>query len=110
MAVTGQNAMNIKASAVGNHECDSPNNIEKIIPDMKYRLLACNIDLKSGNLLSKKIEKSYVQEINGHKYGVIGAGPTDLISRLKYSTIFANHDVHNIKATIDDIQDRSEQA
>lgn len=105
VAVTGQNAMNIKASAVGNHECDSPNNIEKIIPDMKYRLLACNIDLKSGNPLSKKIEKSYVQEINGHKYGVIGAGPTDLISRLKYSTIFANHDVHNIKATIDDIQD-----
>lgn len=103
-AVAGQNAMNIKASAMGNHEYDTPQKVGKFIPDMKYRLLACNINIKPENPLSKKVEKSYVEEINGHKYGIIGATPTDLISRLKYNTMFAHHDVHNLDKTVDDIQ------
>lgn len=104
VAVAGQNAINIKASAMGNHEYDMPKDVEKVIPDMKYRLLACNINIKSENPLSKKVEKSYIEEINGHKYGVVGATPTDLISRLKYGKLFEKNDVHPIDQTIKDVQ------
>lgn len=81
-----------------------PKSVHKIIPDMKYNLLACNIDIRPEYPLSKKVEKSYIQEINGHKYGVIGTSPTDLISRLKYSRLFEKHEIHNIDKTINDIQ------
>lgn len=104
VAVAGQNALHIMASATGNHEYDMPKGIHKIIPDMKYRLLACNIDIRNEYPLSKKVEKSYVQEINGNKYGVIGTAPTDLISRLKYSRLFDKHEIHNIDKSIKDIQ------
>lgn len=104
VAVAGQNALHIMASAMGNHEYDMPKSVHKIIPDMKYKLLACNIDIRPEYPLSKKVEKSYIQEINGHKYGVIGTSPTDLISRLKYSRLFEKHEIHNIDKTINDIQ------
>ena len=109
VAVAGQNALHIMASATGNHEYDMPKDIHKIIPDMKYRLLACNINIRPEYPLSKKVEKSYVQEINGHKYGVIGTAPTDLISRLKYSKLFDTHEVHSIKETIQDIQQEADK-
>lgn len=104
VAVAGQNALNIMASAMGNHEYDMPKSVQKVIPDMKYKLLACNIDIRKEYPLSKKVEKSYIQEMNGHKYGVIGTSPTDLISRLKYSTLFSKHEIHNIDTSIKDIQ------
>ena len=104
VAVAGQNALHIMASAMGNHEYDMPKSIQKIIPDMKYKLLACNIDIRPEYPLSKKVEKSYIQEVNGHKYGVIGTSPTDLISRLKYSRLFDKHEIHKIDKTIKDVQ------
>lgn len=104
VAVAGENALNIMASAMGNHEYDMPKSVHKLIPDMKYKLLACNIDIRREYPLSKKVEKSYIQEINGNKYGVIGTSPTDLISRLKYSTLFSKHEIHNINRSIKDIQ------
>lgn len=104
VAVKAQNIMGIMASAMGNHEYDMPDNVHKVIPDMKYRLLACNINIAPNNPYAKKVEKSYVQEINGHKYGVIGTSPTDLISRLKYSRVFDDLKIDNINDTIKDVQ------
>ncbi len=104
VAVAGENALSIMASAMGNHEYDMPKSVHKVIPDMKFRLLACNIDIKPEYPLSKKVEKSYIQNVNGHRYGIIGTSPTDLISRLKYSNLFAKHEIHDIDATVKDIQ------
>ena len=96
VAVAGENALNIMASAMGNHEYDMPKKVQNVIPDMKFKMLACNIDIRQEYPLSKKVEKSYIQNVNGHRYGVIGTSPTDLISRLKYSNLFAKHEIHNI--------------
>ncbi len=104
VAVAGENALGIMASAVGNHEYDMPKSIGKLIPDMKFNLLACNIDIRPEYPMSKKVHKSYIQEKNGHRYGVIGTSPTDLISRLKYSVLFDEHEIHDINETIKDIQ------
>lgn len=108
-AVAGENALGIMASAVGNHEYDMPKSIGKLIPDMKYNLLACNIDIRPEYPMSKKVQKSYIQEKNGNRYGVIGTSPTDLISRLKYSVLFNEHEIHEINETIKDIQKEADK-
>src|SRR5574344_488049 len=104
VAVKAQNMMGIMASAVGNHEYDITEHANEIVPDMRYRLLACNVKMRPDNPYNKKIEKSYIQEINGNKYGIIGTSPSDLISRVKHSKIFAQYNVDDISKTIQDIQ------
>lgn len=102
--VEAQNVMGIMASAAGNHECDMPEHIAELIPQMGYKMLACNVNIKPENPLSGKIEKSYIQEVGGNKYGIIGAAPVDLFSRLKYGKIFNELKVDNIDGTVKDIQ------
>ncbi len=102
--VESQNVMGIMASAMGNHEYDMPDHIKEIIPHMNYKLLACNINIDKDNPLYGKVQKSYVQEVNGTKYGIIGATPVDLFSRIKYGRIFDELKVDDIEKTIKDIQ------
>lgn len=102
--VEAQNIMGITASAMGNHEYDTPSNIKELIPHMGYKLLACNIKIKEENPLSKKVEKSFIQEVNGTKYGIIGVTPIDLFSRIKHSHIFEELKIDKIDDTIKDIQ------
>ena len=102
--IEAQNIMGIMASAMGNHEYDTPGYIKELIPHMGYKMLACNINMKPDNPLYNKVEKSYIQEVNGNKYGIIGATPVDLFSRLKYSKLFEELNVDDIDTTIKDIQ------
>lgn len=102
--VEAQNIMGIMASAIGNHEYDTPEHIHELIPHMGYKMLACNVTIDPKNPLSKKIEKSYIQEVNGNKYGIIGITPVDLFSRIKHGKIFDELKVHNIDKTISDVQ------
>lgn len=102
--VEAQNIMGIMASAVGNHEYDTPTHIQELIPHMGYKMLACNVSIDPKNPLYNKIEKSYIQEVNGNKYGIIGATPVDLFSRIKHGKIFDELKVHDINKTIQDIQ------
>ena len=102
--VEAQNIMGIMASATGNHEYDSPTHIKELIPHMGYKMLACNVNIKPENPLYEKVEKSYIQEVNGTKYGIIGVAPVDLFSRLKYSKIFNELNVDDFEKTIKDVQ------
>ena len=102
--VEAQNIMGIMASAMGNHEYDMPKHISELIPHMGYKMLACNINIKPDNPLYNKIQKSYIQEVNGHKYGIIGITPVDLFSRIKYGKIFEELKVDSINSTIKDVQ------
>ena len=104
VAVEAQKVMGIMASAMGNHEYDMPKDVDKLIPSIGFKLLACNVNIKPDNPLYKKVEKSYVQEVNGNKYGIIGATPVDLFMRLKYGKIFNELNVDSIDKTIVDIQ------
>ncbi len=97
----------IMASAVGNHECDmKAADFYKIANDLNTKFLACNISNEPQEDFSKFVSKSYVQEINGTKYGIIGTLPSDLISRIKYGKVFQSQNIKpdNIENTIKDIQ------
>lgn len=102
--VEAQNIMGIMASAMGNHEYDMPKHISELIPHMGYKMLACNINIQPDNPLYDKVKKSYVQEVNGNKYGIIGITPVDLFSRLKYGKLFEELKIDGIDSTIKDVQ------
>lgn len=102
--VEAQNIMGIMASAMGNHEYDMPKHISELIPHMGYKMLACNINIQPDNPLYDKVEKSYIQEVNGNKYGIIGITPVDLFSRLKYGKLFEELKIDGIDSTIKDVQ------
>ena len=107
--VEAQNIMGIMASAVGNHEYDMPDHIKELIPHMNYKMLACNINISKDNPLYDKVQKSYIQEVNGTKYGIIGITPVDLFSRIKYSKIFNELNVDNIDDTIKKVQEETDK-
>lgn len=107
--VEAQNIMGIMASAMGNHEYDTPQHIKELIPHMNYDMLACNINIDKNNPLYGKIKKSCIKEINGTKYGLIGVTPVDLFSRIKYSKIFDELNVDDIEHTISDIQKETDK-
>lgn len=98
----------VTASAVGNHECDMKSDVFKdLMKDISFKLLACNLKTKSNeNPLSHKVEKSFIEEHNGHKYGIIGVLPTDLLSRVKYGKVLQDQQIDpvSIEETINDIQ------
>ncbi len=97
----------IKATAVGNHECDMKSeDFTEAIKDMPTKLLACNMKISPDSKIASHIEKSYIEEVNGTKYGIIGVLPTDLISRVKYGKVFQDQKIEpaNIDETIKDIQ------
>jgi len=78
------NLAGFMATALGNHECDMPTSqFVNLIKDKKYKLLGLNLAPSKDNPINKYIEKSYVQEINGNKYGIIGLVPSDLPIHVK---------------------------
>lgn len=88
----------IKANALGNHELDViPEKLAQLMNDADYKLLAINASVDENSPMYGKISKSIIEEINGHKYGIIGIAPSDMCERVKL-----NESVKDIK--IDDIE------
>ncbi|MFI3301138.1 MAG: 5'-nucleotidase C-terminal domain-containing protein [Candidatus Gastranaerophilales bacterium] len=104
VAAEAQRAMGIMASTMGNHEFDTTNDINKLIPSVGYELVSCNIQINPDNPLSNRIKPSFIQEVDGNKYGIIGISPVDLLSRIKHGTVFNQLKVDDIEETIDNVQ------
>ncbi len=79
------NAMGVTGTAIGNHEFDAnPDTIAQIQKNANYKIMGANVNLKGENHpLEGKITKSFVQEVNGNKYGIIGLIPPDLHERIR---------------------------
>ncbi len=79
------NVMGVLGTAVGNHEFDAePEQIAEINKGAKYKIMGANVNIQGeNNPLQGKITKSFVQEINGNKYGIIGLIPPDLHERIR---------------------------
>lgn len=79
------NVMGVLGTAIGNHEFDAePGQIAEINKSAKYKIMGANVNIQGeNNPLQGKITKSFVQEINGSKYGIIGLIPPDLHERIR---------------------------
>lgn len=100
------NINNIMATVIGNHECDqAPTSLASIIKDAKYKILGHNVKVAKGSEFDGKITKSYIQEANGNKYGVIALMPYDLYIRIKSKDQYSkNLEVNPLEQTIKDVQ------
>lgn len=104
LAVMFQNMIGVLASAVGNHEYDMQENVGKVLPLVKYKLLANNVKINSHNPYSNSVVSTEIIEKNGHKYGVIGVSPIDLHKRTKTGSLQKDVQVDTPKETLADIQ------
>lgn len=105
LAIMFQNTIGITASAAGNHEYDMQNKVSSVLPWIKYKLLANNVNIKPENPFAAMIMKnSIIEEKNGHKYGIIGTSPLDLHQRSKAGVVQTEVQVLSPKDTLNSIQ------
>ena len=109
IANTFLNAMGADGTALGNHEFDAtPNDIAEINKSAKYKLLGANVKLKGEeNPLQGKITKSFVKEVNGNKYGIIGLIPPDLHERIRDNESRKTVDAYSKEDTIKAVQEET---
>lgn len=95
----------VTASAMGNHEYDmKPKDAGNLLKDVKYKILAGNVDIAPENPIRPLIEKSYIEEHNGNRYGIIGLSPIDIKYRLKTGQMKNDVNVHSEERTKQDLQ------
>ncbi len=108
VAVKFQNAVGIQATAMGNHEFDlawkKSGKLLNLLEQIQYKMLANNVYVKNSEKIQNKLQNYTIEEINGHKYGIIGTAPIDLISRLRQGTLTENLQVHTLDQTIKQVQ------
>lgn len=103
-AVMFENFIGIKDSAVGNHEHDIQGDAGKVLPLLKFNMLANNVKINPGSPWYGVIKSSVIEEVNGNKYGIIGSTPVDLFIRTKLGPLQKDISVDNAQETVYDIQ------
>lgn len=93
------------ASALGNHELDlASKDLVNITNGSDCKVLGLNAEAARQSPLNNKLIKSYIQEENGSKYGIIGLAPFDLPTRIKNKENLKDLKIEDITSTISDLQ------
>lgn len=105
LAVAVQNAMGIMAIAGGNHEFDLlKRDLVDVLNDNNYKILGLNIQIpentEENKNLHSEVTKSYIQEQNGTKYGVIGLFPFDFLFHVTNSEEYKDFKILSLEQTI----------
>lgn len=78
------NIAGVLANAIGNHECDSKmEQFSDIVKGRNYRLIGANMKPDSDNKIKSVLSNSFIAEVHGNKYGVIGLVPLDMRAHVK---------------------------
>lgn len=109
IAVVAQDLMGIMANAGGNHEFDlNKEDLAAVLKDAKYKFLGLNVDIPQNTDVNKELRKdiikSYVQEQNGDKYGVIGLMPFDFAFHLSDPDEYKDFDIMSLQRTVPLVQ------
>lgn len=90
----------------GNHEFDiSPEHHADYSKDAKLKELgAVNIHVKPESHMQGVLVNSVIEERNGHKYGIVGIGPSDMALRLKDGKSKNDLTVDDLNTTIKNLQ------
>ncbi len=104
------NSIGVSSNVLGNHEFNSsPASIDRVSKNAKYKLLGMNLSVAPENALYSRIEKAYVEEKNGHKYGIIGISPPDLYARIGKNTAQKEVKVDDYEKTLKDVQQQVDE-
>ena len=99
------NLSGITACALGNHELDViPEKLAQLMNNASYKLLAINAEVDPNSPMYGKISKSTIEEHNGHRYGIIGIAPSDVMDRVKLNDSLKDFKIDDIDTTIKKVQ------
>ncbi len=100
------NMIGIQKRQPGNHEFDiTPTNHASINKEANYQQLgAINMHINPESKLSGLLVNSAIQEVNGHRYGIVGIGPSDLDMHLKAGKSKSDITVDDLATTIVNLQ------
>ncbi len=97
-------ALGISVSAVGNHELDvKPDEFAQNIKDHDIKYVASNLEIEDGHPLDNLVHDRLIQEINGEKYGIIGA-VTPEIATVSNSSL-EGIEVEDFDKTVEELQE-----
>jgi len=100
------NFIGLNATTLGNHEFDIfASKLNDILKNVKYKVVGANINFHKDMPLKQKVLSSYVQEVNGQKYGIIGLQPLDLVEAMRVPECVDGISVDTPNKTITQIQD-----
>lgn len=104
------NVNKFMASVIGNHECDqASSSLLEIMKEASYKILGKNVKPIQGSKFEGKITSSYVQEVNGNKYGVIALMPYDLFLRIKKRDEYKDIGLQPYQQAVKDVQQEVNQ-
>lgn len=114
VGVAFQNNTGIMASAGGNHEFDlNKKDLSEVLRDAKFKFLGMNVDIPQDSEVNKELRKdvieSYVQEQNGHKYGVVGLMPFDFAFHLSDPDEYRDFNVWSLEKTVPALQKKIDE-
>ena len=82
-AIDFLNAVGFDAMTLGNHELDNPmTKSAGFFNKIKSKIVTTNLLVPEGHVVEKELVKTYVKEINGNKYGILGIQPYDIVDRV----------------------------
>ena len=100
------NFIGLNATTLGNHEFDIfASRLSDIVKNVKYKIVGANINFHKDMPLKDKVINSYVQEVNGQKYGIIGLQPLDLVEAMRLPDCVDGISVDTPNKTLVQIQD-----
>ncbi len=100
------NIAGVLADAIGNHECDSKiDRFAEIVKDRKYRLVGANMNPNDGNKMNSVLSSSFIAEVHGNKYGVIGLVPLDMRAHVRYQTDIDEFNIENLEKSIETVKE-----
>ena len=90
----------------GNHEFDvQPKSHAEFSKGAKHKELGgVNIHIKENSAMNNVMVNSTIEERNGHKYGIVGVGPSDMFLRLKDGVSKDDMIVDDVDTTIVNLQ------
>lgn len=92
------------ALTLGNHECDSPiKKFAKKVKSHKYKIISTNIHPGRHNPMEKIKTGSFIIDVNGNKYGIIGASPVDIMEHSRIPEDTSKLHVDDLDSTINEI-------
>ena len=99
------NLSGIEATALGNHECDmAMSEMTNIVKNRKYKFLGANMHPDKNSPVNQILSSSYIKEVNGNRYGIIGLVPPDMANHLKYPETINEFHISDIEQTKKDLQ------
>lgn len=100
------NISGVLANAVGNHECDSETeNFADIVKNRNYRFIGTNMHPSGDNKINSILSNSFIAEVHGNKYGVIGLAPLDMRDHVKNQNAVDRFNISDIENSIENVKE-----